>query len=72
MIFESVLEHALQLFGISDLSVNTEYLSSFSSVLDYLDYLDKIIPVNVLLGCLVFLFLFTLICCIVKAVLMVI
>lgn len=70
MLLEGVLESVLSNFD-SGGSLSS-YVSGFFEIVSYIGYLDELIPVSTLISCTLFLLGWKLICCIVKAVLMVI
>ena len=72
MLFEKALEGILSFFGMDSFSFDGNYISAFSTIIDYMDYFDMIVPVKTLIGCTLFLFVLTVICAIVKVVLMII
>lgn len=70
MLLENMLESVLSNFDSSGSFSN--YVGGFFEIISYIGYLDDIIPVSTLISCALFLLGFKLVCCIVKAVLMVI
>ena len=70
MILETLLDSVLSNFDTG--GSLSSYVSGFFEIISYIGYLDDIVPVSTLISCSLFLLGWTLICCVVKAVLMVI